>query len=119
MMRTARLLMFLCLVTLLPSCMYHVAVIIPTVVPEERHGTWVNGFLFNLVGGETNTGRFCGERPVARIDTKRSFWNLIVGYLTIGIYTPMYAHITCGRHVQPQVIYAPPMPPQMMAPQAP
>lgn len=104
-------LLFACIL-IFGGCTHHVTIRFPGVIPAERHKTWINGFLWNLIGGETDTSRFCGDRPVSRIDTKKSFGNTIVTWLTLGIYSPMFAHIWCGNYphaAQPQPVYqAPP-----------
>lgn len=97
-------------VLLAAGCTHHVHMVInPNAIPAERHKTWVNGWLGHLVGGDTNAAQFCGDRPVASIDTRQSFGNHLVSWLTFGIYTPMHATITCGQAPlpQPQMMYAP------------
>lgn len=95
---------------LLAGCTHHVSIRIPNVIPAERHKTWVNGWLFNLVGGQTDTARFCGDRPVARVDTRKSFGNYLLSWITFGIYTPMHATITCGQPAGGAQPYAVPPP---------
>lgn len=82
---------------LLVGCTHHVRIDNPYYRAADVHKTWVNGFLWNLVGGHVSSSEFCGDRPVAAVDTKRSFGNAIVSWLTLGIYTPMHATITCGE----------------------
>jgi hypothetical protein len=104
------------------GCTHKVVIRFPHVQPgppQDRHKTWVNGFLWNLVGGETDVSRFCGHRPVAMVETKRSFGNSIVSWLTFGIYTPMWARITCGVAAAPLPAPYPPgtyQPPPQQAP---
>lgn len=81
----------------LVGCTHHVRIDNPYYRAADVHKTWVPGFLWNLVGGRVTVTEFCGDRPVAAIDTKRSFGNAIVSWLTLGIYTPMHATITCGE----------------------
>lgn len=127
----------LLLSVLLVGCTHHVRVENPYFRPAERHKAWVNGFLWNLVGGRVNVTEFCGDRPVAAIDTRKSFGNAIVGWLTLGIYTPMHVTVTCGEirqsafgqaappmapqpvYVQPAPAYAPSQPPVYVIPQQP
>lgn len=103
------------LAILLFGCTHRVSIVFPNVVPADRHKTWVNGWLWDLVGGETSAARFCGDRPVSRIQTAKSFGNHLVSWLTLGIYTPMHATITCGVPSGPPNPggggYAPPPPP--------
>ena len=98
------------------GCTHRVSIIFPNVVPAERHKTWVNGWLWDLIGGETSAAHFCGDRPVSRIQTAKSFGNHLVSWLTLGIYTPMHATITCGVPAAPPTpgfggyLPAPPVP---------
>lgn len=89
---------------LLIGCTHHVRIDNPFVRPGERHSRWVNGFLWNLVGGRVSTAEFCGNRPVAAIDTKKSFGNTIIGWLTLGIYTPMHVTVICGEPLEPNIL---------------
>lgn len=34
---------------------------------------------------------------VAKVETQQSFVNQLVGFLTLGIYTPMQIKVTCAR----------------------
>lgn len=120
----------------LVGCTHHVRIDNPYYRAADVHKTWVNGFLWNLVGGRVSIAEFCGDRPVAAIDTRRSFGNALVSWLTLGIYTPMHATITCGEMrqqawghgmtstaappvvVQPPPVYVP-QPAPTYAPQAP
>jgi len=79
------------------GCTHHVRIDNPYYRAADVHKTWVNGFLWNLVGGRVSITEFCGDRPIAAIDTRRSFGNALVSWLTLGIYTPMHATITCGE----------------------
>jgi len=85
-------------ILMLSACTHHVVINFPTVqaAPAETHSEWVNGFLWHLIGGETNLTAACGLRGVVRVDTKSSFGNAILAFLTIGIYTPMHVKVTCA-----------------------
>jgi hypothetical protein len=108
-----RRLSFLTLLFLV-GCTHHVRIDNPFLRPADRHSRWVNGFLWNLVGGDVSTAEFCGNRPAARIDTKRSFGNAFISWLTFGIYTPMHVTVTCAAHPDPayglQPGFVPPQP---------
>lgn len=75
---------------------FRVNVIMPGVAPQERHARWVNGFLWGAIGGTVNAGELCGGRPVAEVKTHRSFGNLFVYWLTLGLYSPSRLVVTCG-----------------------
>jgi hypothetical protein len=91
---------------------FHSSVLMPTVPPGDRHDTWVNGWLWGSVGGQISADIFCQGRGVARIDTKRSVGNILVSWVTLGIYTPSHVSVTCanaGQYGGPMM--APPPPP--------
>lgn len=96
---------------------YHVHVIVPNTVPTDFHRQWVSGWLLGAVGGGVDTVRFCGGRPIARVSTHRSFGNLFLSWLTLGIYTPSTVTVACGGGAgyiapagQPPPYYPPPQP---------
>jgi hypothetical protein len=109
------------------GCTHHVRIDFPNTMPSpNRQKHWVNGWLWHLVGGETNVAHYCGDQPVHRIDVRKSFGNHLVSWLTLGIYTPMHVTVQCAeRPAQPQImmvphpgyapppgaVYAPPPPP--------
>ena len=79
------------------GCTHHVRIDNPYYRAADVHKTWVNGFLWNLVGGRVSITEFCGDRPIAAIDTRRSFGNALVSWLTLGIYTPTRVRVTCAQ----------------------
>lgn len=98
----------LCGGTLLSSGCFRASIIVPSVPPGEKHSTWVNGWFWGSVGGTVSADSFCGGRPVSRIDTKRSVGNILVSWVTLGIYTPSKVWITCSSpYGAPQNPYAP------------
>jgi len=99
-MQRPRLVASMLALTLTTGCTHHVRVSFPSVQPADRHSRWVSGWLWGLVGGEVNAAEYCGNRAVAVVDTKRSFGNQIIAWLTFGIYTPMHAAVTCGQGYQ-------------------
>ena len=38
----------------------------------------------------------CGSRGVSKVETQLSFLNLVVGAVTLGIFTPMDLKVTCA-----------------------
>ncbi|HNF99154.1 MAG TPA: hypothetical protein PK493_17780, partial [Pseudomonadota bacterium] len=103
---------------LLVGCTHHIRVENPFYRPMDVHKRWVNGWLFNLVGGHANAAEMCGNRPVAVVDTKKSFGNHLISWLTLGIYTPMHLTVICGEPQQgmgypggPAMMHQPPPPP--------
>lgn len=57
---------------------------------------WADSWVFGLVSPSTvETAEKCPD-GVAKIETKLSFLNQLVGMLTIGIYTPMSIKVTCA-----------------------
>ena len=90
---------------------FHSSVLMPTVPPGDRHDTWVNGWLWGSVGGQISADIFCQGRGVARIDTKRSVGNILVSWVTLGIYTPSHISVTCADASQYGQPVAPPPPP--------
>lgn len=56
---------------------------------------WAHGFVFGLVPPSvTETAQKC-PGGVAKVETKQSFLNGLVGILTYGIYTPMTIMVSC------------------------
>lgn len=97
---------------LVSSGCFHSAVLMPTVPPGDKHSTWVNGWLWGSVGGQVSADIFCQGRGVARVDTKRSVGNILVSWVTLGIYTPSHVSVTCAGEPQyvPPPYGAPPPP---------
>ncbi len=57
---------------------------------------WASGWVFGLVPPSTvETASRC-PNGVARVETKLSFLNQLVGLITAGIYTPMAIRVTCA-----------------------
>lgn len=64
-----------------------------TRVIDER---WASGWVFGLVPPKTiETAAECTD-GVAQVETKLGFLNQVVGFLTLGIYTPMHIKVTCA-----------------------
>ena len=99
----------------MPGC-FKVQALMPDTIPAERHTQWVNGFSWGAVGGTVDAARYCGGRPVAKIETKRSVGNYLIELVTLGIYTPSHVAITCGQPRYPQYGEAYPAPAPYVAP---
>ncbi len=79
---------------------YH-ATIETGLVPSEQvvEDKWADGWVLGLVPPEAvETASRC-PNGVARIETRLSFLNQLVGGLTFGIYTPMVIKVTCAAGV--------------------
>jgi len=64
----------------------------PTVISESFASSWIYG----LVPPSTiATASKCPD-GVAKVETQLSFVNQLVGFLTLGIYTPMEIKVTCA-----------------------
>jgi hypothetical protein len=100
-----------------PGC-FKVQTLMPDTIPAETHKQWVNGFFWGSVGGTVDAARYCGGRPVASVETKRSVGNYLIELVTLGIYTPSHVSVTCGQPRYPQYGggYAVPAPAPYMAP---
>ncbi len=57
---------------------------------------WVPTFIYGLVPGNVDAGKMCGGKPVQAVDTQASFLNMLVGWVTFGIFTPMQVTVTCA-----------------------
>ena len=57
---------------------------------------WASGWVYGLVPPSTvSTASRC-PNGVAKVETQVSFGNQLVGFLTLGIYTPMEIKVTCA-----------------------
>lgn len=98
-----RTLRILTLAALIPAAgCYHATVstgIPPVAAPVKE---WKHSWLGGLVPTSRVDARsICGEGGVARVETRLSFVNMLVGSLTFGIYTPMEVAVTCGLVIRP------------------
>ena len=64
----------------------------PTVVEKP----WVNTFVFGLVPAPVIDVSAQCPGGIAKVETQQTFLNGLVGALTLGIYTPQSATITCA-----------------------
>ncbi len=65
-------------------------------VVEKR---WASGWIFGLVAPSTVATAAQCPTGVARVATRLSFLNQVVGVVTMGIYTPMAIRVTCAEGV--------------------
>lgn len=66
--------------------------------PDRVERSMAFGDISGLVPpGDVDGAEDCGDRGVAVVETKLSFLNQLVGFLTLGIYTPMSITVTCGE----------------------
>jgi hypothetical protein len=66
----------------------------PSPVTVEKG--FASGWIYGLVPPSTvSTAEKCPNGP-AKVETKLSFVNQLVGFLTLGIYTPMAIKVTCA-----------------------
>ena len=63
-----------------------------TVIKQAFASSWIYG----LVPPKTVNAASQCPNGVARIETQLSFVNQLVGFLTLGIYTPMEITVTCA-----------------------
>ena len=64
--------------------------------PEVLNKPWATGWLFGLVPpSPVETMSKCPS-GVSKVETQLSFVNMLVGNLTLGIYTPMSIKVTCA-----------------------
>ena len=97
-MRSSRLVTVLVLMTLVSGC-YKATVRTgiapgPDRVDHSMASAYINGL---VPPGDVDGDEDCGERGVAAVETQLSFLNQLVGFLTLGIYTPMSITVICGE----------------------
>ncbi|MGD0992897.1 MAG: hypothetical protein ABR998_10540 [Gemmatimonadales bacterium] len=96
-MRFMRVALRLSLVVFLAGC-YHAVVetgLTPSPVTIEKH--WASGWIYGLVPPSTvETMQKCPS-GVAKVETQLSFPNMLVGWITLDIYTPMDIVVTCAQ----------------------
>jgi Bor protein len=85
-------------VSLLVLCgCYHATVetgATPSTVVIDK--SFASSWIYGLVPPETvTTSSKCPNGP-AKIETQHTFVNQLVGFLTLGIYTPMQIKVTCA-----------------------
>lgn len=63
---------------------------------QVHEESFANGWVYGLVPPSTVRAQEQCNSGVARVETKLSFLNMLVGNLTLGIYTPMHIKVTCA-----------------------
>ncbi|HET6579197.1 MAG TPA: hypothetical protein VFG66_12795 [Gemmatimonadales bacterium] len=64
--------------------------------PEVIDKSFASGWIYGLVPPSTvSTAARCPNGP-AKVETRLSFVNQLVSFLTLGIYTPMQITVTCA-----------------------
>ncbi len=59
--------------------------------------SFASSWIYGLVPPKTvETASRCPD-GVARVETQHTFVNQLVGFLTLGIYTPMHIRVTCAQ----------------------
>jgi len=58
--------------------------------------TFASAWIFGLVPPDVIRAQDECANGVARVETRLSFVNMLVGNLTFGIYTPMHIKVTCA-----------------------
>jgi hypothetical protein len=82
---------------LLPAC-YHATIetgATPSTVTVEK--TFASSWIGGLVPPSTIEVASKCTTGVAKVETQLSFVNMLVGFLTGGIYTPMDIRVTCAQ----------------------
>lgn len=65
--------------------------------PRRVEREWATSFVYGLVPPDAVDAQLeCGASGVARVETRLSFLNQLVGALTFGVFTPMEIVVTCG-----------------------
>ena len=69
----------------------------PKLVRGLEHDQWTSFFIFGLVGTQViDVRNFCEGRQVAEVKTGGNFATSFVSAITLGIYTPRKAYVTCA-----------------------
>ena len=83
--------------TFLSAC-YHATVetgLTPSTQVLEQ--SFASSWIYGLVPPKTvETASRCPD-GVAKVETQHTFVNQLVGFLTLGIYTPMHIRVTCAQ----------------------
>jgi hypothetical protein len=59
--------------------------------------SFASSWIYGLVPPKTvETASRCPD-GVAKVETQHTFVNQLVGFLTLGIYTPMHIRVTCAQ----------------------
>ncbi len=83
-------------VSVAPAC-YHATVetgATPSTVTIEKE--WAAGWIYGLVAPSTVATREKCKTGVAKVETQLSLPNMLVSWITFGIFTPMSIKVTCA-----------------------
>ena len=61
----------------------------------QYHEEWNMAFAYAIFPAQVDASQYCGGRW-ARVETKHSFLNWVVGAITFGIITPMDTKVVCA-----------------------
>ena len=65
-----------------------------TTIVEKQ---WASSWIYGLVPPSTIDTKAKCANGVAKVETQHSFLNQLVGFVTLGIYTPMEITATCAQ----------------------
>lgn len=85
------------LVAVLAGC-YHATIdtgLAPSTTVVEK--AWASSFIDGLVPPSTVETQAQCKSGVSKVETQLPFLNLLVGFITFGIYTPMSIKVTCAQ----------------------
>ena len=81
----------------LPGCYTATFMANPNLAKGEQRDQWNSFFLWGLVGEETlDVRQFCGNGPVAQVQTGANVLTVLVTGVTLGIYAPRKAYVWCA-----------------------
>lgn len=63
---------------------------------QTIHKPWAASWIYGLVPPSTVSAASECPSGVARVETQHSFLNQLVGFLTLGIFTPIEIKVTCA-----------------------
>ena len=87
----------------IPAGCYHVTVV--TGAPpatQKLDKEWQNSFVYGIVPPAELTAKDMCNQGAAKVETERSFLNVLVSAITWSIYTPMHVTITCAAGPVPR-----------------
>ena len=98
---------------LVVSCMlfgcYHATVVTGLKSSTETiEETFAASWIYGLVPPNTIATQAKCPNGVAKVETQLSFINQVVGFLTLGIYTPMEIKVTCAENDKASLYYKSP-----------
>lgn len=57
---------------------------------------WAPAFIYALVPAKVDAQAMCHGKPIQSVESQASFLNMVVGWITLGIFTPMSVTVTCA-----------------------